>query len=137
MRLTEMVQVKSIHTSYDALFGAILRLRISVTLQFVFSISDCILRHNQISAGEVEYAEFLEIMTVQLNKMAEDKDNKSGKVEQRTEGEGRTREDNLGTPNAASLPFDVVATAYRRKKLLDALEKDNKCVVIPDLCRMI
>lgn len=84
-------------------------------------------------AGEVEYAEFLEIMTVQLNRMAEDRDSSSSAASRvgssGTEGGeagGEGGGGGVGTPDAAALPFDVVATAYRRKKLLEALDQDNK-----------
>lgn len=83
-------------------------------------------------------AEFLEIMTVQLNRMAEERDSggSGGGNAAPREGEAEGGEAAgaagaggvaaAGTPDAAALPFDIVATAYRRKKLLEALDQDNK-----------
>lgn len=96
------------------------------------------------AAGEVEFAEFLEIMTVQLNRMAEQREGSAkggggGSSRPRAGGEGGSGAAAggegggegaaaAGAPDAASLPFDVVAYAYRRKKLLEALDQDNKWV---------
>ncbi len=73
-------------------------------------------------------------MTVQLNKMAEERDQGlSGGSSEEGEADAQTSEGSqaggeglAGAPNAAALPFDIVATAYRRKKLLDALDRDDK-----------
>ncbi|KAL4429344.1 hypothetical protein ABPG77_005118 [Micractinium sp. CCAP 211/92] len=84
-------------------------------------------------SGEVEYPEFLEIMTIQLTKMAQQKVDASAppaRAAAAAAGDGTTQADGSGQGaglNMASvLPFDVVATAYRRKKLMGALEDDDK-----------
>lgn len=81
--------------------------------------------------GEVEYAEFVEIMTLQLTRLAEQKE---AAQERRTAAAAAAGPGGGGSGAAASdaaiaaaLPFDVVATAYRRKKLMGALEEDDKC----------
>ncbi len=85
------------------------------------------------TAGEVEYPEFLEIMTIQLTRMAQQKVDASAPpamAAAAAAGNGTTQPDGSGQGaglNMASvLPFDVVATAYRRKKLMGALEEDDK-----------
>ena len=98
------------------------------------------LRLLPLPAGEVEYAEFLEIMTIQLAKLAEQKEaaaaGRGTKVPPAAaraaaaegsggEGGGGTTTDATATA-AAVLPFDLVATAYRRKKLMGALAEDDK-----------
>lgn len=84
----------------------------------------------------------MEIMTVQLNRMAEEqRDGGGGSCDDLPDG---SAQDGSGSssggegshapeggpagsiPNAAALPFDIVATAYRRKKLLEALDLDDK-----------
>jgi hypothetical protein len=96
-------------------------------------------------SGEVEYAEFLEIMTKQLTRLAEQKEQQeaaaaaaAAAAAQRLQGgehEGAVDADQqkpeapsaaAAAAAAASLPFDVVVTAYRRKKLMGALEEDDK-----------
>lgn len=97
-------------------------------------------------AGEVEYAEFLEIMTIQLAKLAEQKEaaaagqgkaaaasgGKAAMGQSRAgsgDGEGADEGAAAGDATAAAaavLPFDLVATAYRRKKLMGALAEDDK-----------
>lgn len=97
-------------------------------------------------AGEVEYAEFLEIMTIQLAKLAEQKEaaaagqgnaaassgGKAAPGQSRAgsgDGEGADEGAAAGDSTAAAaavLPFDLVATAYRRKKLMGALAEDDK-----------
>ena len=53
------------------------------------------------SSGELQYPEFLEVMTATLHRLAEDKNHNNG----------------------GQIPFALMATAYRRKKLLeDVLE---------------
>lgn len=82
----------------------------------------------------MEYAEFLEIMTLQLTRHAQQKGDAPAPP---PAGAAGVADDNAaavpggGGPgsglNVASvLPFDVVATAYRRKKLMEALEEDDK-----------
>lgn len=85
------------------------------------------------TAGEVEYPEFLEIMTIQLTRMAQQKVDASAPpamAAAAAAGNGTSQPDGSGQGaglNMASvLPFDVVATAYRRKKLMGALEEDDK-----------
>lgn len=90
-------------------------------------------------AGEVEYAEFLEIMTMQLTRLAEQAEDPTGQKAAAggklagsdggdgDGGDGTGEEEEEGVDNlAAMLPFDVVATAYRRKKLIGALEEGDK-----------
>ncbi|KAI7841358.1 hypothetical protein COHA_004976 [Chlorella ohadii] len=98
-------------------------------------------------SGEVEYAEFLEIMTIQLAKLAEQKEaaatgraktaagsggGKAPPAQGRAgsgDGEGGNGDAAAGDASAAAaavLPFDLVATAYRRKKLMGALAEDDK-----------
>ncbi len=97
-------------------------------------------------AGEVEYAEFLEIMTIQLAKLAEQKEaaatgraktaassgGKAPPAQGRAgsadgeDGSGDAAAGDASAAAAAVLPFDLVATAYRRKKLMGALAEDDK-----------
>lgn len=81
----------------------------------------------------MEYAEFLEIMTLQLTRMAQQKVDAApppASTAAVASGSGDARAGSTGQSaglNIASvLPFDVVATAYRRKKLMGALEEDDK-----------
>ncbi|GBG84237.1 hypothetical protein CBR_g38208 [Chara braunii] len=55
-------------------------------------------------SGEVEYPEFEQIMTTKLDQQQRNNDNK----------------------NAQTLPFQLLATAYRRKKLMDAVMAGDK-----------
>ena len=107
-------------------------------------------------SGEVEYPEFLEIMTCTLTKLAQEKEEGEGSAPEPAvpaaaspgpaspdtavaaagaEGGGGGGADSVGggptgpgTGSVAGLPFDIVATAYRRKKLMEALDEDNKWV---------
>jgi hypothetical protein len=85
------------------------------------------------AAGEVEYAELLEIMTLQLTRLAEQKEQEAAAAARQPAGAAAGQQGSVsgaaagsGTSSAAVLPFDIVATAYRRKKLIGALEEDDK-----------
>ncbi|PRW60018.1 EF hand [Chlorella sorokiniana] len=102
-------------------------------------------------SGEVEYAEFLEIMTIQLAKLAEQKEAAAsgrakaapasggkpapgappaqGRAGSADGDESQSEGAAAGEATAAAaavLPFDLAATAYRRKKLMGALAEDDK-----------
>ncbi|KAK9811815.1 hypothetical protein WJX72_010716 [[Myrmecia] bisecta] len=78
-------------------------------------------------SGEVEYPEFVEIMTNTLNSMAETSADQNLHASPR---HGRAFRNPQAARNAqASLPFEVTATAYRRKKLIEALKEGNKDLI--------
>lgn len=56
-------------------------------------------------SGEVEYPEFLEIMTVTLQRLAEEEDS---------------------AKNEGQVPFALMATAYRRKRLMEGIIQGDK-----------
>ncbi|GFR48180.1 hypothetical protein Agub_g10028, partial [Astrephomene gubernaculifera] len=56
-------------------------------------------------SGEVEYPEFLEIMTVTLQRLAEEEDSEK---------------------NEGQVPFALMATAYRRKRLMEGIINGDK-----------
>lgn len=63
-------------------------------------------------SGEVDYCEFLQIMTTTLGKNAEsNEDNGSN-----------------GAQKESSIPFSLMATAYRRKRLMEGLISRDKSV---------
>ncbi|KAJ9530706.1 hypothetical protein QJQ45_014871 [Haematococcus lacustris] len=61
-------------------------------------------------SGEVEYLEFLEIMTTTLQRLAEERE------ADETQGEGQ-------------VPFALMATAYRRKRLMEGIISGDKEVM--------
>eukprot|EP00210_Caulerpa_lentillifera_P000835 g808.t1 len=63
-------------------------------------------------SGEVDYCEFLQIMTTTLSKTAEDSDGSNSG----------------GTPKEAFIPFSLMATAYRRKRMIEGLILRDKGV---------
>ena len=63
-------------------------------------------------SGEVDYDEFLQIMTTTLGRHAEDKPDES-------------RRDQDGEEH---MPFSLMATAYRRKRLMEGLVSRDKAV---------
>lgn len=75
---------------------------------------------------QVELGEFLEIMTQQLTRLAEQKEHAEAAATRAEGGEQGGSATATDAAIAAVLPFDVVATAYRRKKLMGALEEDDK-----------
>ncbi|KAL4458660.1 hypothetical protein ABPG75_013525 [Micractinium tetrahymenae] len=81
-------------------------------------------------SGEVEYAEFLEIMTMQLTRLAQQKGEASPPAASGAGAPCGGSGPGAGLNMASVLPFDVVATAYRRKKLIGALEEDDKDFIL-------
>lgn len=63
-------------------------------------------------SGEVDYSEFLQIMTTTLGRNADEKE---------AAGQGASQAD-------ARLPFSLMATAYRRKRLMEGLVSRDKTV---------
>jgi hypothetical protein len=62
-------------------------------------------------SGEVEYLEFVEIMTTTLQRLAE-------------------REVEEGSTNEGRVPFSLMATQYRRKRLMTGIIHGDKEVML-------
>lgn len=59
-------------------------------------------------SGECEYPEFVEIMTLSLNKIREE-------------------QEKTGETQGPDISFELMATAYRRKRLMEGLMSGDRC----------
>ena len=71
-------------------------------------------------SGEVEFPEFVEIMTTRLTSVNSDENQGAGDMYADAKDPAGSNK-NDAAKKADTVPFQLLATAYRRKKMMDAV----------------